>query len=71
MEELKPEYIAVVSSFTECSIRKKTLEYMNGYIDTAELKDIDNYIVPAGLGGEQGIKGALYLAKQSSVLTKS
>jgi fructokinase len=52
-------------------IRKKTLEYMNGYIDTAELRDIDNYIVPAGLGGEQGIKGALYLAKQSSVLTKS
>ena len=24
----------------------------------------DDYIVPAGLGGEQGIKGALYLAKQ-------
>ena len=52
-------------------IRKKTLEYMNGYIDTAELKDIDNYIVPAGLGGEQGIKGALYLARQSAVLTKN
>ena len=51
-------------------IRKKTLEYMNGYIDTAELRDIDNYIVPAGLKGEQGIKGALYLAKESSVLTK-
>jgi fructokinase len=51
-------------------IRKKTLEYMNGYIDTAELRDIDNYIVPAGLGGEQGIRGALYLAKESSVLTK-
>ena len=45
-------------------IRQKTLEYMNGYIDTAQLRDIDNYIVPAGLGGEQGIKGALYLAKQ-------
>lgn len=46
-------------------IRKKTLEYMNGYIDTAELKDIDNYIVPAGLLGEQGIKGALYLAQNA------
>ena len=46
-------------------IRKKTLEYMNGYIDTAELKDIDNYIVPAGLMGEQGIKGALYLAQNA------
>lgn len=51
-------------------IRQKTLEYMNGYIDTAELRDIDNYIVPAKLNGEQGIKGALYLAKESSVLTK-
>lgn len=46
-------------------IRKKTLEYMNGYIDTAELGDIDSYIVPAGLGGEQGIKGSLYLALSS------
>ncbi|MBQ7615006.1 MAG: ROK family protein [Butyrivibrio sp.] len=46
-------------------IRKKTLEHMNGYIDTAELKDIDNYIVPAGLMGEQGIKGALYLAQNA------
>ena len=44
-------------------IRKKTLEYMNGYIRTKELEDIDNYIVPAALGGSQGIKGALYLAK--------
>lgn len=45
-------------------VRTKTLEYMNGYIDTAELKDIESYIVPAGLLGEQGIKGALFLAKE-------
>ena len=44
-------------------IREKTLEYMNGYIRAKELEDIENYIVPAGLGGSQGIKGALYLAK--------
>jgi fructokinase len=43
-------------------IRQKTLEYLGGYIDTPELQDIDTYIVPAGCGGSQGIKGALYLA---------
>ena len=43
-------------------IRKKTKDYLNGYINTAELEDMDSYIVPAYLGGEQGIKGALFLA---------
>ncbi len=43
-------------------IRQKTLDYLGGYIDTPELQDIDTYIVPAGCGGSQGIKGALYLA---------
>ena len=32
-----------------------------------ELEDIDNYIVPAGLGGKQGIMGALKLAFDSPV----
>ncbi len=45
-------------------IREKTLKYMNGYITAKELDDIENYIVPAGLKGEQGIKGALYLAAE-------
>lgn len=44
-------------------IRKKTLELLNGYIVTDELKDIDNYIVPASLNDDQGIMGAIQLAK--------
>ncbi len=46
-------------------IREKTKECLNGYIDTAELKDMDSYIVPAALGGVQGIKGALFLARNA------
>ncbi len=44
-------------------IRKKTKEMLNGYIETAELDDIDHYIVPASLHDDQGIMGALQLAK--------
>ncbi len=44
-------------------IRKKTLEMINGYINTKELQDIDNYIVPASLNDNQGIMGAIQLAK--------
>lgn len=44
-------------------IRKKTLEMLNGYIVTKELEDIDNYIVPASLNDDQGIMGAVELAK--------
>ncbi len=43
-------------------IRKKVLENLNGYLDTAELRDIDNYIIPAGLNDDQGIMGAVKLA---------
>ena len=43
-------------------IREKTKEYLGEYIKTPEIDDIDSYIVPAGCGGKQGIKGALYLA---------
>ena len=46
-------------------IREKTLEYLNGYIASDELINIDDYIVPAGLEGQQGIKGSLLLAKLS------
>ncbi len=48
-------------------IREKTLEMINGYIDTRELRDIDNYIVPASLGGNQGLVGGLELAKTAIV----
>ena len=44
-------------------IRKKTIEMINGYINTKELKDIDHYIVPASLHDDQGIMGAIQLAK--------
>ena len=43
-------------------IREKTLSYLNGYIDTKEMQDIESYITPAGLMGQQGIKGALFMA---------
>lgn len=46
-------------------VREKTLELLNGYIVTPELKDIDNYIVPAGCGGDQGILGALELGRRA------
>lgn len=44
-------------------VRQKTLEMLNGYIATKELEDIDNYIVPASLNDNQGIMGAIELAK--------
>ncbi len=44
-------------------IRKKTKELLNGYIETAELNDLDHYIVPASLHDDQGIMGAIQLAR--------
>ena len=46
-------------------IRERVAKYMNGYITTKQICDIDNYIVPATLNGKQGIFGAYYLAKQA------
>lgn len=34
-------------------VRKKTLEYLGGYIQTAELKDIESYICAPGCGGDK------------------
>ena len=48
-------------------IRSKVRTNINGYITTKELEDIDNYIVPAGLGSKQGVMGALKLAFDSPV----
>ena len=48
-------------------IREKTFDMINGYIDTKEMKDLDNYIVPADLGGNQGLVGGLELAKTAIV----
>ena len=47
-------------------IRKKTLEQLGGYINTKELEDIDNYIVPASLNDDQGIMGAVKLAMDAA-----
>jgi len=43
-------------------IRKHFEKALNGYIKTAELADLDSYIVPSALGGDQGILGCLCLA---------
>ena len=46
-------------------VRKKTLEYLGGYIQTAELEDIESYICAPGCGGDQGILGAAELARRA------
>lgn len=46
-------------------VRRKVLELLNGYLNTKELTDIDRYIVPASLGGDQGIIGCIELAKRA------
>jgi len=43
-------------------IRKKVLEQLGGYINTKEIENIDEYIVPASLNDDQGIMGAVKLA---------
>ncbi len=45
--------------------RKKTLEYLNGYVRKQEITDhIDEYIVLPRLGDDAGIVGAIELGKQ-------
>jgi len=44
-------------------IRTKLTQYLNDYIDTKEIKDMDTYIVAPMLGDDQGIIGCLELAK--------
>ena len=46
-------------------IVRKTLEYLGGYIQTAELKDMESYICAPGCGGDQGILGAAELARRA------
>jgi len=43
-------------------IRQKTAEYLNGYIKTKELENLDTYIVPPSLNDNQGVLGCLKLA---------
>ncbi len=46
-------------------IRKKTAEYLNGYIKTKELENMEAYIVPPSLNDNQGVLGCLKLALQA------
>lgn len=43
-------------------VRKYVLEYVNEYIDTKQLRNINSFITPAALNGNQGIMGAVKLA---------
>jgi fructokinase len=43
-------------------VRKAVQDQLNGYIDRPELNEkIDQYIVPAGLGSNAGLLGAMAL----------
>ncbi len=43
-------------------IREKVSSLLAGYVQTSELSDLENYIVPAALNDNQGIMGCLKLA---------
>ena len=65
---LSPEIIILGGGVMEQTqlfplIREKTLNLLNGYLDTKQLRAMDSYIVPASLGGDQGILGCLRLAE--------
>ena len=46
-------------------IRKKVTEYLGGYVNTEELSDMEDYIVPASLHDDQGIMGCLELGRRA------
>lgn len=46
-------------------IRAKVTEFLGGYIQAEELRDMDHYIVPASLHDDQGIMGCLELARRA------
>jgi fructokinase len=48
-------------------IQQKLVAYLNGYINTPEIEDIQNYVVPGGCEGNQGILGALVLGQRALV----
>ncbi len=43
-------------------VRKKLKEKLNDYIKAPEIRDMDNYVVPASLHDDQGIMGCIKLA---------
>jgi len=47
-------------------VRQKTQALLNGYVQAPQvLEDIDQYIVPPGLGSQSGMLGAIVLAEQA------
>ena len=46
-------------------IRKRVKKILNEYLDTEELQDLDKYIVPASLKGNQGVLGCIELARRA------
>jgi fructokinase len=48
-------------------VRNEVLESLNGYVKHETiLKEIDDYIVPPGLGNRAGVLGAIALAQEAS-----
>ena len=57
------------SDFLFPKVRRRVLELLNGYVASeALLRNIDNYIVPPGLGNQAGSMGAIALAMQAEEL---
>lgn len=44
-------------------VRKEVKRLLNGYIGSRQMEDLDQYIVPSTLKGNQGIMGCIQLAK--------
>ena len=47
-------------------VRKYVAEYINDYITTKELRNMNAYVSPAALNGNQGIMGAIKLAEMAA-----
>ena len=48
-------------------VRKLLHDSLGGYLVIPELGELDNYVVPARLGGQAGPLGALLLGRQALV----
>ena len=46
-------------------IRERVKKILNGYLNTDEMEDLDKYIVPASLKGNQGVLGCIELARRA------